>query len=143
MQLLDGFRTQLTRQAAHRFVVGNLAATDAREFPVHQVGAHFTRDIFVTPTAHVLQQQHPQNHFGWRSRASTGFALFEALAQFLLNNLQQLIVIHRLVGMAHPGFPKILDLLGDQAIGEVALKTACGDQALRSFDSSLSRRNRY
>jgi hypothetical protein len=43
----------------------------------------------------------------------------------------------------HPRLPKILNLLGDEAIGKATLKTARGDQALSSFDSSLSNRNRY
>lgn len=134
---------QLTRQSTHGFVVGNLSAADAGELPVHEVSPHFARHIFVTPAAYVLQQQHPQNDFGWGSRAATSLALFVALAQLLLNDLQQLIVIQRLVGVAHPGLPKILDFLGDKAIGEAALKTAGGDHDLRSFDSSLSNRNRY
>jgi hypothetical protein len=76
-------------------------------------------------------------------RATTGLALFDAFAQLLLNNLEQLIVIQRLVGVPHPGLPKILDFLGDEAIGETALKTARDDHDLRSFDSSLSSRNKY
>jgi hypothetical protein len=71
------------------------------------------------------------------------FALFVALAQFQPNDLKQPIVIQRLVGMAHPGLPKILDLLGDEAVGEAALETARGDHRWRSLllDSSRSRRN--
>ena len=65
-----------------------------------------------------------------------------ALAQFLLNTLEQLIVIQHLVSVAHPGLPKILDFLGDEAIGEAALKTARGDHDLPAFDRSRSSRNK-
>lgn len=48
-----------------------------------------------------------------------------------------------LIGVPHPGFPKILDFLGDVAVGEAALKTAGGDHNCRSLDSSRSSRNKY
>ena len=122
---------------------GTFPAADAGELPINKVGAHFARHIFITPAAHVLQQQHPQNNFGWRPRAPTSLALFVALAQLLLNNLEQLIVLQSLVGMAHPGLPKILDLLGDEAIGKAALKATHGDHDLPSFNSSQPSRNKY
>ena len=133
----------MTRQPAHGFIVGNLPAADASELPINDVGADFACHIFITPAAHVLQQQHPQNNIGWRPRAPTSLALFVALAQLLLNNLQQLIVIQSLVGVAHPGLPKILDFLGDEAIGKAALKTTRGDHDLPSLDWSRSSRNKY
>src|SRR6202165_719643 len=143
MQLLDCFRTQLTCHPAHGLVVGNLPAADASELPINKVGTHFARHIFVTPAAHVLQQQHPQNDFGWRPRASTRLAPFVESCPLLHNNLEQLIVIQCLVGVAHPGLPEILDFFDDEAIGEAALQTAGGDHALPSFDSSRSSRNKY
>src|SRR5207247_9592190 len=131
------------RHPAAGFNVLNLPASDASALPRNHVGADFACHIFITPAAHVLQQQHPQNNIGWRPRAPTSLALFVALAQLLLNNLEQLIVIQSLVGVAHPGLPKILDFLGDEAIGKAALKATRGDHDLPSFDSSRSSRNKY
>src|ERR1700730_10221645 len=91
----------------------------------------------------MLQQQHPQNDFGRRPRASTSLALFVALAQLLLNSLEQVIVIQGLIGVAHPGLPKILNFFGNEAIGEAALKTAGSDHDLPSFASSRSSRTKY
>ena len=48
-----------------------------------------------------------------------------------------------MVGVAHPELPKILDFLGDEAIGKAALKATRGDHDLPSFDSSRSSRNKY
>ena len=129
MQFCDCIRTQLARQTAHGFVVGNLAAADASELPVHKVGAHFARYIFVAPPAHMLQQQHSQYNFSRGSPAPASLALFDALAQLCLNDLQQLVVMQRLIGMPHPGLPQIGHFLGEEAIGEAALKTAGGDHA--------------
>src|ERR1700722_2246815 len=68
---------------------------------------------------------------------------FAALAQLLLNDLQQLIVIQSLIGMPHPGFPQIGHLFADKAIGEAALQAAGGDHALLSLDSSRSIRSKH
>jgi len=37
-----------------------------------------------------------------------------------------------LIGASHPGFPQILDCLGDKAMGKISLQAASGDHDLRS-----------
>ena len=88
MQLGDRLRTQLARQPPHRFIVGNLATTDAREVPIDEIGSHFTAHGFKAPTADMLQQQHSQGDFSRGARASAGLAFLVALAQLLLNDLE-------------------------------------------------------
>jgi hypothetical protein len=142
MEFSDHFRTQLARQPSHGFVIWNRAATDAREFAVHQVGAHFARQILKAPVAKVLQQQHAQDNLGGGARTPTGLALLTALSQFLLDDRQQGFVIQRLICVPHPGFPQIADRLGDQAIGKAALLPVSGDHAFGSFLFDASRSSR-
>jgi hypothetical protein len=96
----------------------------------------------------MFEQKHPRNDFSCSPGASAGLALFATLIQLRLNNLQQLIVIECLDGAQHPWFSQawfsqVRDFLGDKPIGEAALKTAGGDHASRSLDSSRSRRKKY
>src|SRR5450759_2275040 len=92
----------------------------------------------------MLQQHHSQHHLGRCCRAAASLALLAALHQFLLDEEQQGFVFQCLVGMAHPGFPKVLDLFEDKAIGESPLQAARDDHRWRSLplDSSRSSRNR-
>src|ERR1700719_3981680 len=68
---------------------------------------------------------------------------FHAFIQLLLNDLQQLIVVQRLICVPHPGLPQIGHFPGDETIGEAALQAAGGDHALRSLASSRSSRHKY
>jgi hypothetical protein len=45
----------------------------------------------------------------------------DTFGQFLLDNVQKGVVFQRLIGVSHPGFPKILHRFADEAIGETAL----------------------
>src|SRR5580692_10764585 len=76
-------------------------------------------------------------------RSSARLALFATFIQLLLNDLQQLIVVQRLICVPHPGLPQIGHFPGDETIGEAALQAAGGDHALRSLASSRSSRNKY
>src|SRR5205085_12073557 len=68
MHLLDDFRPELTTETSYGLVVWNLLSADARELAIHQIGAHFPRQFFKAPSAHVFQQHHSEHHLsrrGW------------------------------------------------------------------------------
>jgi len=121
MQLFDHLRPQLTRQVSHCSIIRNLFAADPGEFAIDQIGAHFPRQHFVTPVAHMLQQQHSEHNLGRRRLAPTSLALLAAFGQLLLDDEQEGVILQRCIGVSHPGFPEILHRLGDEAIGEISL----------------------
>src|SRR5712692_11321519 len=120
-----------------------LAAADARELAIHQIGTHFTRQLSETPVAHMLQQDHAQHDLGGRAGPTPRLTFLAALGQFLLNQSEQGVVLQHLVGLTHPRLPQIGHLFGDEAIAKAALEPPGGDHAGRSWflDSSRSIRN--
>jgi hypothetical protein len=111
----------LPRQISHRSVIWNLLAADPRELAIDQIGTHLPRQRFVTPIAHVLQQQHTKHDFGWRCLAAARLALLAALGQLFLDDEQQGVIFQGLIRVAHPSLPKILHRLVEEAIGKVPL----------------------
>jgi hypothetical protein len=71
-------------------------------------------------------------------------SLLAALGQLLLDDEQQSVILQCCICVAHPGFPKVLNRLGDEASGEASLQAAGGDHGSRScsLDCSRSKRRR-
>jgi hypothetical protein len=69
----------------------------------------------------VLQGQHSQRDFGWRSFASSRGALGPPSSQRFVDRLDQLFVIQNLVSDLHPRFPAIIDAVADESFAELAL----------------------
>src|ERR1700683_4159202 len=61
MQFFNHLRPQLARQISHCPVIRNLFAADPGKLAIDQISAHFPRQHFVAPVAHMLQQQHSEH----------------------------------------------------------------------------------
>src|SRR6202011_5116369 len=64
---------------------GTFSPPDPGELAIDQIGAHFPRQRFVTPVAHVLQQQHSEYDVRRRRLTATRLALLAAFGQLLLD----------------------------------------------------------
>lgn len=92
MQLAQRFRANRLPQAHQRFCVRYLLHPDPAEAAVHHIGPTFPFQRFVTPVAHMLQNQHAQGYFGWRLRPPQRPALLVPLALRLVYRIHQLLV---------------------------------------------------
>jgi hypothetical protein len=70
VHLLDRLRPDRQSPPADRLGVRHLAAADAGEVAVDQVGAHFALEDLVAPVAHVLENEQAQDHVGRRAQAA-------------------------------------------------------------------------
>ena len=63
MQLLDDLRAERARDLQDRLRVGHVAGIDAREHPIHQIGAHLALQVVVAPVEQMLQDQQADMSF--------------------------------------------------------------------------------
>src|SRR5260370_33266076 len=123
MWLPDRLRSQLTRQVSHGLIIRTLFTADSGELAIDQIRAYFSRQYFVTPVAHMLQQQHSEHDLGRRGLAATSLALLAAFGQLLLDDEQQGVIFQRFIGVWATGSPQIATRLLAEDTGEIPLLT--------------------
>src|SRR5271166_171138 len=122
--LLDHSRSERNPPASHGLGIGHLASANAGEVAVHQVGADFTLQNYVTPIAHVLEDQQAQNYLGGKTRPAVTATVGVAVRQGLVNCRDDHIILQHHIDVAHPGLLQILDLLSNQPVTEAALQAS-------------------
>ena len=138
VDLLDHLGPDRQAPAAHRLCIGRLAGADPREVAVHQIGAHLALEHLVAPVADVLEDQQPQYHLGRRTSPAAATALGMPFRQSLVHGRDDVLVREHRVGVLHPIFTKIADLLGDQSVAEAELRPPHLNHAASSAASMRS-----
>src|SRR5215469_4216039 len=93
VQFRDGLRAYHLSQSHQRLGVRNLLHPDPTEAAIHHVGSHLPLQRFITPVAHMLQNQHPQSHFRRRLLPSSHPTLLVSLALGVVDRIQQLLIL--------------------------------------------------
>ena len=149
MQLRDDVRPEGPGDLQDRLRVGHVAGIDAREHPIHQVGADLAFQVVVTPVEQVLQDQHADDHFRRRARSSATPTLRPARFERVRDNLNHGLVLEQRVDLAQPVGPQFV-AIGQQDFEQTPLPLSALHHA-RSFDESsragslvrrIDRRNR-
>jgi hypothetical protein len=121
VNLLEHLRPERHAPAPHRLGIGHLAAARAGKVAVHQIGPHLAFQLLITPVANVLEGQQPQHHVGWRTPSAAATAFGMPFRQRLVHDHDNVLVRQYLIGVLHPVFAKIADLLRDQPVPEAKL----------------------
>jgi hypothetical protein len=123
VDLLDDLWADGDAELAQRLGIGHLGGTDPCELAIHEVGADFALEHRVAPVADVLENQQTDRNVNGRSLASTGAAVCPSQRQGCVGHVEQQRIVEHAVDVAHPVFPEIANLLGDEAVAEVELTT--------------------
>ena len=75
----------------------------------------------------MLEQQHPHHDFGRGGWPTTGLAFLATLRQRLLHDLQQPVILQNTIAVRHPRLTQIINLLGNEAVGEATLQASSLD----------------
>ena len=121
VHLLDGLRPDRQSPTADRLGVRHLAAADAGEVAVDQVGAHFALENLVAPVAHVLENEQAQHHLGRRAQPTATAALRMSPPQRFVNRRDDGFIVEQPIGVVHPSLAQVLHFVGDQSVAEAAL----------------------
>ena len=121
VHLLDGLRPDRQSPTADRLGVRHLAAADAGEVAVDQVGAHFALENLVAPVAHVLENEQAQHHIGRRAQPTATAALRMSPPQRFVNRRDDGFIVEQPIGVVHPALAQVLHFVGDQSVAEAAL----------------------
>src|ERR1700730_17333599 len=121
MDLFDHLRSHRHAPTAHGLGVGHLGGAHPGEVAIHQIGPHLPFQHAASPVAHVLEHQQTQHHLGRGARPAAAAALRMPLGESLVDRRHDLLVGQHPIGMLHPLFVQILDLLGNQPVTKAAL----------------------
>ena len=124
MKLLDNLGAQSLSQPGQSFGIGHLLGANMGKLAIQQIAAHFPFQFRKAPIADVLENQHPQYHFGGCARPAMRTAARVPLQQGVMDRLQEFFVRQDGVCMAHPGFPQLIDCFANKPIAEIALPAA-------------------
>jgi hypothetical protein len=122
VHLLDGLRPDRQSPTTDRLGVRHLAAADAGEVAIDQVGAHFALENRVAPVAHVLENQQAQNHIGRRAQPTASAAFGMSPPQRFVNRRDDRLIVEQPIGVVHPSLAQIRHFVGDQSVAEAALR---------------------
>src|SRR5207302_8791954 len=92
MQLTDSLRPDRLSQTHQRLGVRHLLPTDPAEAAIHHIRPHFPFQRFVTPVAHVLQNQYAQGHFRRRWLPTPKPTLRMPLSLGFVDRIHQLLI---------------------------------------------------
>jgi hypothetical protein len=109
-------------QTADRLGVRHLAAADAGEVAVDQIGAHFALEHLVAPVAHVFENEQAQDHVGRRAETAAAAAFRMSPPQRLVNQTDDGFIVEQPIGVVHPLLAQILHFVCDQPVAETALQ---------------------
>ncbi len=121
VDLLDDLWAQSDAQLAQRLGIGYLRGPDPGELAIHEVGADFALEHGIAPVAHVLEDQQPDHDVHRGALAATSAAVGPPRCQSCVGHVQQQRILEHAVDVAHPVFPEIAHLLGDEAVAEAEL----------------------
>jgi hypothetical protein len=120
------------RAIQDRLRVGYVTGIDAREHPIHQIGAHLALQVVIAPVEEMLQNQHPDDHIGrrpWPPAAPTlGPTFFERLG----HDFNHGFVLEGDVNASQPVGPQLVTI-GQQNFEQTPLALLALNHA-RSFD---------
>src|SRR6266850_447984 len=91
-QLTDSLRPARLSQTHQRLAVRHLLPTDPAEAAIHHILPYFPFQRFVTPVAHVLQNQHAQGHFRRRWLPTPKPTLRMPLSLGFVHRIHQLLI---------------------------------------------------
>jgi len=121
INLFHDLRSQRASQSPQGLGIGHLAGTHPRKFAIYQIGPHLPLQDVVTPVAGVLQYHQAQHHVGRRPWTPEVLAPGRAPGQGQINRLDQFLIVEHFIGVPHPGFPQVCNLLIDESFAEGAL----------------------
>jgi hypothetical protein len=121
-RLFDRLRPDRQSPTADRLGVGHLAAADAGEVAVDQVGAHFALERRVAPVAHMLENEQAQDHVGRRAQAAAAAAVRMSPSQRSVDQTDDGLIVEQPIGVVHPALAQVLHFVGDQPVAEAALR---------------------
>ncbi len=124
MELLDDLGARGAGQPAHSLGIGHLLDANAGKVAIQQIAAHFPLQLRKLQITNVLENQHPQYHFGGCAGPAMRTAARAPLQQGMMDRLQKFFVGQDGVCMAHPVFPQLIDGFANKPIAEIALPAA-------------------